>query len=289
MGSSISYRQLLEALERRLLVTTLVAHGWDRRAAAKSLGIPTLLLTVRCRHFGLSALQPQRRAPVSRPSNLLITDSPFPTKRPAGKSGTKLGKWRELPPPSTQAHPMSVYLDRRAIIDRMLGEGATYAEIGVALGGLTRERVRQLCHRLGLDHHAGQRARANQSLKRAAERWRRNLDPQAASAVTWLDRQGVIVEPQARHRFKVGAATFCVHLARAARSTSSGHAHLRYYHFHGMCSVSTNYIVCVSRDGRRFVIPQSQWGASIYIPERDDGAWGGFRDRWPMLASERSA
>src|SRR2546428_11345986 len=100
------YRALLEAAERRLLVSTLVLHAWDRRAAAEALGLPGAVLGARCRYFGLSSLHPHGRSTV-------IERPPLARRvgRPQRPSGTKLGAWRELPPPGPQAFPMSVYED----------------------------------------------------------------------------------------------------------------------------------------------------------------------------------
>jgi hypothetical protein len=40
----------------------------------------------------------------------------------------------------------------------------------------------------------------------------------------------------------------------------------------------------------RFLIPERQWGESVYISEIHDGRWAGFRDRWPEeILATRSA
>lgn len=270
------YRVILEVLERRLLVATLLLHGWRRGPAAEALGLSPQAIGQRCRRYGLSAIRPRQ---VRRPR---VAGEPRARRARHGMSGTRLTKWEQLPPAAPTAYPIAVYLERHATMARMLSEGATYQQIGDVLG-LTRERVRQLCHRLGLDHHAGRRVRAAATGRREVERWRGQIDSMVASVVAWFDAQGVAVEPRGRSRFWAGELVFCVHRARAPRLTTPT-SRVRYFHFHGRCSSGTDYIVFVTGDGRRFVLPRSDSRATIFIREDHDGRWSRYRERWPSLA-----
>jgi len=268
-----AYHVMLETLERRLLVATLLLHGCHRGHAAAALGLSAHAIGQRCRRYGLSAIRPRH---VPAPP---VAGEPHTPRARQRIGGTRWTRWEQVPPPSATALPLAVYLERHATMARMLSEGATYRQIGEMLG-LTRERVRQLCHRLGLDHHVGRRVRAAATERREVERWRAQLDPVVASVVTWFDVQGVAVEPRGRSRFRTGRLVFCVHRARAPRLTTPS-SRVRYFHFHGRCSSSTDYIVLVTGDGRRFVLPRSDWRATIFIREDRDGRWSKYRERWP--------
>jgi hypothetical protein len=260
-------------------------------------------------------LDPWRPLPL--PSSSLCWESKIRALAAAGKSTgeiaatvgisqgyvSKLGaRWGLVFPRGPRATP-SRLAARAPLLRQMHTEGRTLQEMGAVLG-VTRERARQLCDRLGLGAEGRYRTRQEASRVAAEPAWEARCAPEMQALLTELRAQGHAVHPVWRQNphqcnyalsrcFTVEPWTFQVRIGRGFFTPKALQWPSRYYHYHlpRLSNRGSRHLVCIAGDGRRFIFPPGgpMLPSSLYLPEHHDGKWAPYRDAWPWRQSPKCA
>lgn len=201
------------------------------------------------------------------------------------------GRRRRSLPPRTRVHRRVPFVgdEMRAYLADRFAEGMTLQEIGTLMG-VTRERIRQLQKRYGIERTVGRIVRGRQRRERRIWCGRLRLPPAVQKATADMN-----VIPRNKKMFDVGSDRFIIRRGRGGRPWKppvNSADHPGYWHFmYRPVPADVDYVVFVTGDGHCYVVPRDNVPRSPNIPAgpvknpcfrwQNPFQWGPYRDAWP--------